>query len=261
MKTQRILATLWLTAFVAMPCFWLWQFLVKSAPAYDGIHAQHSLVCLFGIVACIFLLRGARWARISLGIIALYLGVRVLFKELLPQGWMRVDKLADDALFILSLVTVVLLLFRKYEPISPDNKLGPLVTRTRVLAILVLLFVALAAGYFGYSIGINRADRVYLRQWTIYDLHVYPRLYMRLQKDGTNGVARSLRAKIVDSYSYYDTHYSNEVVTNAFTNDLAVARAIFNEERRANDEWNRTNRGPNTAPEPTATAPSASTNR
>jgi len=118
MKTQRALATLWLAAFIAGPCFWLLAFLLKSAPAYDGIHALHSLVCLFGIVACIFLFRGARWARISLGIIALYFGVGVLFTEILPQGWMRVDKLADDATFVLSLVTVVLLFFRKYEPVA-----------------------------------------------------------------------------------------------------------------------------------------------
>lgn len=99
-----------------MMYFWLWEFLHKSAPAYDGIHARHSLVCLFGIVACIFLFQGARWARISLGLVALYIGVGVLFVEILPQGWMRVDKLGDDAMFVLCLVTVVLLFFRKYEP-------------------------------------------------------------------------------------------------------------------------------------------------
>ena len=118
MKTQRTLAILWLAAFIIGPCFWLWEFLHKWAPAYDGIHAQHSLVFLFGIAACIFLFRGARWARISIGIIALYIGVGVLFKEILPQGWMRVDKLGDDAIFVLSLVTVVLLFFRKYEPVA-----------------------------------------------------------------------------------------------------------------------------------------------
>jgi hypothetical protein len=118
MKTQRTLAILWMGAFAFMMCFWLWQFLLKSAPAYDGIHARHSLVCLFGIVACIFLFRGAKWARISLGITALYFAVGVLFAEILPQGWMRVDKLGDDAIFVLSLVTVVLLFFRKYEPVA-----------------------------------------------------------------------------------------------------------------------------------------------
>jgi hypothetical protein len=118
MKIQRTLAILWLAAFVAGLCYWLWQFLEKSAPAYDGIHALEGLVCLFGAVACIFLLQGAKWARISLGTIALFFGVGAFFGEILPQGWMRVDKLADDATFVLSLVTVVLLFFRKYEPVA-----------------------------------------------------------------------------------------------------------------------------------------------
>lgn len=118
MKIQRTLAILWLAAFIVMMSYWLWEFLHKWAPAYDGIHARHSLVCLFGIVACIFLFRGARWARISIGIIALYIGVGVLFKEILPQGWMRVDKLGDDAIFVLSLVTVVLLSSPRRPPLT-----------------------------------------------------------------------------------------------------------------------------------------------
>ena len=117
MRIQRTLAALWLVFFIAGPCFWFWEFVNKSAPAYDGIHAQHSVVFLFGIVVCIFLFRGARWARISIGIIALYIGVGVLFKEILPQGWMRVDKLGDDAIFVLSVVTVAVLFFRRRVPV------------------------------------------------------------------------------------------------------------------------------------------------
>ena len=88
----------------------------KSAPAYDGIHALHSLVCLLGIIASIFLFRGAKWARISIGIFALYFGVGT-FCEIWQQGWMRVDKLADVAVFVFSLVTVVLLFFPRHAPI------------------------------------------------------------------------------------------------------------------------------------------------
>lgn len=116
MKTQRTLAILWLAGFIAGPCYWLWMFLNKSAPAYDGIHALEGLVCLFGIGASIFLFQGAKWARILIGTIALFFGIGAFFGEILPQGWMRVDKLADDATFVLSLVTVALLFFRKYEP-------------------------------------------------------------------------------------------------------------------------------------------------
>jgi len=116
MKTQRILAILWLVFFVAGPCYWLWMFLERSAPAYDDIHARLSLVCVFGVIVSIFLFQGAQWARLSMVSIALFLGVGAFFTELLPQGWMRLDKLADDATFVLCLVTVGLLFFRKYEP-------------------------------------------------------------------------------------------------------------------------------------------------
>jgi hypothetical protein len=115
MKTQRALGAVWLVAFIAGPCYWLWMFLNRSAPAYDGIHALHSLVCLFGVVASIFLFQGARWARLSIAAIALYFGVGTLFGEILPQGWMRMDKLADNVTFIMSLVTVVLLIFPRHE--------------------------------------------------------------------------------------------------------------------------------------------------
>lgn len=115
MRTHRILAILWLVPFIAGPWYWLWMFLNKSAPAYDRIHALHGLVCLFGIVASVFLFRGATWARVSLASIALYFGVGVFFGEILPQGWMRVDKVADDALFVLSMVTVVLLILPRRD--------------------------------------------------------------------------------------------------------------------------------------------------
>jgi hypothetical protein len=115
MKTQRTLAILWLGTFIPALWYWLWEFLNRITPAYDGIHARHSLVCLFGIVACIFLFRGARWARISIGIIALYFGVGT-FWEAWEKGWMRVDTLACDGVFVFSLVTIVLLFFRRYEP-------------------------------------------------------------------------------------------------------------------------------------------------
>jgi hypothetical protein len=130
--------------------------------------------------------------------------------------------------------------------------------RTKILAMLVLLLAALAAGY---SVGSSRERSAHLRQQAIYDLHLYPQLYMRLQEGDTNRVAMSLRALMLGPYYYYQTHLSNEIVTDGFTNDLAVARAIFDQERAATDEWNRTNRGPNTSLERTATAPTVSTNK
>ena len=88
----------------------------EKCPGIRRHSCLEGLVCLFGIVACIFLFQGAKWARISIGSIALVFGVGAFFGEILPQGWMRVDKLADDATFVFSVVTVVLLFFRKYEP-------------------------------------------------------------------------------------------------------------------------------------------------
>src|SRR4051794_1327448 len=114
MKTQRILAVLWVAVFIAAPSYWLWMFVNRSAPAYDGIHGWNTLICLLGIVVCIFLFQGAKWARISMGIIALFFAIAVFFGEIVPYGWMRVDKLADDALFVFALVTVALLFFRRY---------------------------------------------------------------------------------------------------------------------------------------------------
>jgi hypothetical protein len=112
MKTQRTLALLWLVLFIAASCYWLWEYLEKCAPAYDGIHARLSLVCLFGSVASIFLFRGAKWARISIGLLAIFFAFAA-FQEIWEQGWLRADKWADDSTFVFSLVTIALLFFRK----------------------------------------------------------------------------------------------------------------------------------------------------
>jgi hypothetical protein len=112
---QRTLAILWLPSFVAGPCYWLWEFLYKSAPAYDGIHALLSLPYLFGVVASICLFRGAKWARISIGFIAIFFGVGT-FWELWQKGWMRADMWAVDAMFVFSLVSAVLF-FPRHAPI------------------------------------------------------------------------------------------------------------------------------------------------
>jgi len=114
MKTQRTLAILWLASFISGLYYWLWEFLHKSAPAYDGIHALLSLPFLFGVVASIFLFRGAKWGRISIGILALFFGVVQLW-DIWQKGWMW-DKWADNGLLILSLASVVLLLFPGRRP-------------------------------------------------------------------------------------------------------------------------------------------------
>jgi hypothetical protein len=112
--TDRTLAILWLVPFIGAPSYWLWEFLNKCAPAYDGIHAWLSLVCVFGIISSIFLFRGAKWACISIGIIALYFGVGTI-SEIWP---MRADKWADIAVFVFSWVSVVLLFFSRRAPVT-----------------------------------------------------------------------------------------------------------------------------------------------
>jgi hypothetical protein len=117
MKTQRTLGALWLVTFLAAPSYWLWEFLQKSAPAYDGTHAWLSLICLFGVIASIFLMMGAKWARVSIGLLAIFFAFAA-FSENWEQGWMRADKWADDATFVFSLVTVGLFFFRKHVSVA-----------------------------------------------------------------------------------------------------------------------------------------------
>ena len=103
---------MWAAMFIGAWSYWLWGFLHKMAPAYDGIHALQSPILLFGIVASVFLFKGANWARISMGCIAIFFAIGIFIWEIMPQDWgMRWDKLGDDAGFVLSLVTIALLFF------------------------------------------------------------------------------------------------------------------------------------------------------
>ena len=126
MMIQRTLAILWIGVFIAGLCYWIWMYLNKSAPAYDGIHALQTPLLLFGIVASIFLFKGANWARISMGCVAIVFAIGTFFWEIMPQDWgMRWDKLGDDAVFVLSLVTIVLLFFvipRQGLPVAKNSQ-------------------------------------------------------------------------------------------------------------------------------------------
>jgi len=117
MKIQRTLGTLWLAAFLAGPCYWLWEFVERSAPAYDRMHALLSLLCLFGAIASIGLFCGAKWARFSIGIIALFFAVAVGW-DIYKQGPIRADKSADYSLFVFSVASLVLLLFPRHKPVA-----------------------------------------------------------------------------------------------------------------------------------------------
>lgn len=119
MKIQRTLAILWLGVFIAGPCYWLWEFLDNVCPGYNRIHVLLTLVCLFGAGASIFLFQGAKSARITIGILALFFGGAAL-SEIGEQGWMwmKADKWACDGLVVFSVVTIGLSFFRRYEPVA-----------------------------------------------------------------------------------------------------------------------------------------------
>jgi hypothetical protein len=107
---QRTLAVLWGAMLIGALSYWLWGFLHKMAPAYDRVHALQSPLLLFGIVSSIFLFKGANWARLSMGGVAIFFAIGTFIWEIMPQDWgMRWDKLGDDAGFVLSLVTIVFL--------------------------------------------------------------------------------------------------------------------------------------------------------
>ena len=119
MKTHKIIATLWLLLCGFFGIFMLWGFR-PSAPKYESsaqfyVAMLFCLVYLFGVVASIFLFRGARWARIFIGIVALLTMLScvmqyVSYRSLFP-AW-------GFALGIFSLVSVALLFWPKHEPVA-----------------------------------------------------------------------------------------------------------------------------------------------
>jgi hypothetical protein len=113
MKTQRILGVLWLAFCSFIVAFWLWKFITKAEPRVGYFQAVASLVFLFGAIASIFLFRGARWARISVGIIALSTALIVIL-EICQQGWPKFDGYFG----ILGLVSAVILLFPRHETVA-----------------------------------------------------------------------------------------------------------------------------------------------
>jgi peptidoglycan/LPS O-acetylase OafA/YrhL len=116
MKTQRILGILWLALFTFIIAFWLWKFATRTNMSSDlGFHAFASPVYLFGVIASFFLIRGAQWARIAIGIIALLFAVLVFWLFWKSWSWHGVD----GCLGIFALVSAVILLYpRRHEPVA-----------------------------------------------------------------------------------------------------------------------------------------------
>jgi peptidoglycan/LPS O-acetylase OafA/YrhL len=117
MKIQRTIGSLWLALFSFGICLWIWQFAMKINQGDFGTHAFLTPFFLFGVVASIFLIRGARWAHIAIVIMASLIGVLITW-NILQTGWRWSDKWADDSLCVFSLASVVLLLIPRHEPVA-----------------------------------------------------------------------------------------------------------------------------------------------
>ena len=113
MKTQRILGTLWFLLFSFILVFWLWQFMEESSPESGYFRAFASPVFLFGVIASALLIRGARWPRIPIGIMAFLITILVVW-EIWNSGW----RWPDGCLGIFALVSVVLLFLPRHEPVA-----------------------------------------------------------------------------------------------------------------------------------------------
>ena len=113
MKIQRILGIPWLALFSFILLVWVWQFVAGADRGDLKLHAILIPIFLFGAIASFCLFRGARWARIAIGIIALLIAVLVTW-FFLKSGW----HWPDGSLGVFALASVVILLWPKHEPVA-----------------------------------------------------------------------------------------------------------------------------------------------
>ncbi|MGB7745951.1 MAG: hypothetical protein WBN75_01520 [Verrucomicrobiia bacterium] len=114
MKTQRILGILWLALFTFIGVLCLWKVMQKDDVSSLGYRAFAFPVYLFGAITSFFLIRGARWARIAIGIIALALAVLVIYFIWKSGKWHGVD----GCIGIFALVSAPFLLFPRRQAIA-----------------------------------------------------------------------------------------------------------------------------------------------
>jgi hypothetical protein len=113
MKTQRTFGILWLAIFILIISLWLWKLISGDDVSRDlGFHPLAGLVYVFGVIASACLIRGARWARIAIGIMALVFAVLVVIELLTLRRWHGVD----GCLGLFALVSALILLFPRHEP-------------------------------------------------------------------------------------------------------------------------------------------------
>lgn len=141
--------------------------------------------------------------------------------------------------------------------------------RTRLFRITLFGILALVCLGGAYLVGYVRGHGAAVREDTKFGLVNYLALYKFQQHGDTNRVADWLRSMVFFDSDYYGRYFSSETVTDKyFLAHLAEARIIASQMRtqvvsvdsiinRINDEV-RTNRRPNTASNPTGTAPVSS---
>ena len=119
MKPHRILGILW-AVFCGYSCFNLFPQLFSIHPTAAGLWfawgviAAMFLMDLTGVVASIFLFRGARWPRSVVGLIAVYtafggIGFIIMTRSL--PAW-------SVATSVFALVSLSLLLLPRHEPVA-----------------------------------------------------------------------------------------------------------------------------------------------
>ena len=111
MKAQRILGILWFALFSSILIMWFWQFMQKPYSGYFRVFT--SPVFLLGVVASIFLFRGARWARFTIGVIALFISVLAIVE--IAGSFLSWQ---DGCLGFFGLVSAVLLFWPRHESVA-----------------------------------------------------------------------------------------------------------------------------------------------
>jgi hypothetical protein len=112
MKTHHVLGSLWLLLCSCVGFSLLWQLFHSgsSSTATVVYVVVGCLLYLSGALASIFLIRGARWARIFVGLVAALTIIVLMIQRPLPWGVI--------AVVVFAFASVVLLFWPRHEPVA-----------------------------------------------------------------------------------------------------------------------------------------------
>ena len=116
--TQRVLGILWLVIFGSIIVVWVQRFLNKSEESELYFRLIATPCFLFGAIASFFLFRGARWARIAVGILAILTVALVLAEASTKREWPD----EDGFLGLFALVSALVLLLPRRRVIGLTNR-------------------------------------------------------------------------------------------------------------------------------------------